>query len=127
MKLNALLVKDGEMTRVEIEKGGDSAASAIRELVGGWFSTCFHVPGAGGGRRMVTGLCDDEGQMKHLDLNVVIDNTLYRGGYPILGPIVVMAFNGEHSASMTEVEMSAFHIIKTGRGSILTFRPGYDV
>jgi hypothetical protein len=38
-----------------------------------------------------------------------------------------MAFNGEHSASMTEVEMSAFHIIKTGRGSILTFRPGYDV
>lgn len=135
-----LLIKEGKISRIPIEDRGDSGSSHMRELIGGWAGSSFSVPGFGGGHRLICGRVDDDGLIKDgMPPNVWMDQTLYQGGWPILGPMVIVAFDGPETSSMSELEMSAFRIVpdfrmdveltdnRAFRFPILTFVPGYDV
>jgi hypothetical protein len=136
--LAALLIKPGgPIERITIERSGDDGAHAVHALVGNWFTSCFTVPG-NGGRRVLMGYCDDEGLLRDravVPWNAVLDTTLRQAPEAICGPIVVMAHSGPDSTTMSELEMSAFHVgpdfVMRGLGAArlrsLTFRPGYDL
>lgn len=137
--MNALLVKDGTIERVEI--GSDYRE--IQKHVGGTFGQCFAAPGAGQSRKII-GWCNDEFLLMPPDQrpawNVFLcDQTLYRGGYAIGGPILIVGHIGPDACSMTEIELSAFRIATDRRwvgtphgiGDVVTlpvlrFVPGYD-
>jgi hypothetical protein len=134
--LNALLIKpEGAIERITIETGHDDGGHTIHELIGNWFTSCFGVPG-NGRRRQLVGYCDDEGLLRdraEVPWNLVVDATLRVAPEAICGPIVICAHNGPDTASMSELEMSAFHLgpvfhFPTG-GALrsLTFAPGYDI
>lgn len=141
--MKALLVKDGTVERIELEDRGDSGAGHIHELIGDGFGSAFYVPGSGKGRQVV-GWCDDSFLVKtgadRPAWNVFLcDQSLYRGGYVVGGPIVIVGHDGPESVDMTELEMAAFRIASDRRwfgnahGSgvvslpVLRFVPGYDV
>lgn len=128
MKHRALLIKDGEISRVEV------ADDEIHGLIGNWFSLCFNLPGVG--HRKIVAYCDDEGHLrKTAPWNVLLGPSVYRGAWPIRGPIVVTAGVGPDTVSMNELEMSALRVegkVKVEFDGeiielpVLKFRPGYD-
>ena len=132
---NALLVRDGVLSRITLEeRDGDSCGAHMHALIGGWFSSAFGLPGNSIGRQLV-GLCDDEGLLKPLPWNVMLDDSVYPGRWPICGPLVIHGAVLPETASMTELELSAFHILPASsflfQGAtitlpVLVFRPGYD-
>lgn len=136
---NALLVRDGVLSRVTIDVRDGSAHEDIRTLIGSGFSTCFVVPGYGG--RQLRGWCDDEYLMRKPapTWNVLLHPAIYHyqsPGYPIGGPIVITAGEGPETVSMIELEMSAFYLSARRKYSLngalvievptLFFRPGFD-
>ncbi|HEY7234544.1 MAG TPA: hypothetical protein VH539_10370 [Gemmatimonadaceae bacterium] len=133
-----LLIKDGAITRVQIGTERDGASS-VHGLIGDFFSTCFNVPG-NGRHRLIVGYCDDLYLTKsraQVPWNVFLDpHSLYKGGWPVAGPIVVCAHIAPDTVSMSEAELSAFHVVPPLNTwifqnerltlPILTYRPHYD-
>ena len=142
----ALVIKPGTFTieRVEIDSAGDGAP-AVHELIGGYFTSCFAVPGSSP-RRQLVGYCDDDGLLHDAPACVYVGDTLRRSPEIIVGPVVIMAHIAPDTRSMTELELSAFHLVPDEafarqlraaepnaanmlRGLVprLVFTPGYDV
>lgn len=140
--MNALVVRDGKIERIELRPAADGQPH-IRELIGGGFGSCFQAPGAGAERK-IFGWCDDSFLLKtgadRPAWNVFLcDRSLYRGGCAIGGPIVIVGHYGPESVGMSEIELAAFRIASDRvwmgalQGSpspvrlpVLTFLPGYD-
>lgn len=131
----ALVVRDGQIERIDLRVGPDSGAAHIHELVGDTFGSCFHVPGDGAARKIV-GWCDDNFLLKanRPAWNVMLSPlSLYRGGYAIAGPIVIVGHYGPDTAALSELEAAAFQIggvAMTDGGlvlPVLNFTPEYDV
>lgn len=105
----ALVVADGKIERISLELSLDGAEH-IHRIIGGFFSTCFNVPGTGANRRIVGFGSDDYGDDK-INWNVFLcDQTLYTGGWPVRGPIVIVGHFGPNAVAMNEREMAAFRI-----------------
>jgi hypothetical protein len=128
--MSALVVRAGVIERIALDKQADES---IHALIGDTFSSCFQVIGSGAGRRII-GYCADDYTRNGLPWNVQLDTNLYRGGWPIAGPVVITAAILPDTVGMTELEMSAFHILprhrftfkgQEGVAPILTFRPGF--
>ena len=135
----ALLIKGGAIERIALRREG-SGSHHTHELIGHFFESCFTVPGAGA-RRQLVGYCDGEGLLRprsEAPWNVFLDpQTLYRGGWPIPGPIVVCAHEAPDTVAMSELELSSFHVLPPAQAyrfegevirlPLLVFRPGYEV
>jgi hypothetical protein len=133
----ALVIRAGTIERVHINIQNGSGQPDIHRLVGVGFGSCFVVPGSGR-RRQVIGWCADDFEQTREPWNVVLSPEVYNSpapGYPIKGTIVVTGVMAPDTVEMTELEMSAFHIVTEKKWSIggsppipvLVFRPGYDL
>lgn len=109
--MRALLVKGGQIERIDIDEMA-SGATSIRDLVGNTFTTAFRVNLPGG--LSIDGYCDDEFLLvEHPDWNVVLEyGTLYQEPYAIGGPIVIVGGdnNTGESREMSEEEMDRFWV-----------------
>jgi hypothetical protein len=108
--MNALLVKDGQISRITLPDSDSGSSDAIRQHIGNWFTSCFTVNGVGA-NNIIMGYCDDEGLLTDTpDWNVIPDDTLRLDMQPIAGPIVIVGgddSNGE-TRSLLDVEMEMF-------------------
>jgi len=102
----ALLIRDGEISPVDLRHGIDH----LNELIGDTFCSAFVVWQEND--RKLIGYCDDNGLAKNLRTNVMLSEDLYSiPGYPIVGPIVVCAHAGPDTVDMTDAERSAFYTV----------------
>lgn len=103
--MNGLLVKDGVLSRVEVTREGPNS---IRELVGAGIGRCFTI--WTGEHTRITGWADDDYFYKDTPWNVGMADSVYPGGWPVRGNIVILGLNGPESVGLTEPEMAMFRI-----------------
>lgn len=107
--MRALLVKDHELSVVELPDGRTS--DTIHSLIGNWFTTAFQIHPYT--NQNIVGFSDDEGLLSDTpDWNAVMGPMLREDMQPIAGPIVIVGGTRDgESRTLTDAEIQSFRLV----------------